>query len=62
MKILITGSTGQLARELQVELAGTGKLLALGHNGNLTNHDALTERAVELGEVAARAIWVLLDA
>lgn len=32
MKILITGSTGQLARELQVELAGTGKLLALGHN------------------------------
>ncbi len=32
MKILITGSTGQLARELQSELAGTGKLLALGHN------------------------------
>ncbi|MBK3869947.1 dTDP-4-dehydrorhamnose reductase [Pseudomonas stutzeri] len=32
MKILITGSTGQLARELQLELAGTGKLLALGHN------------------------------
>ena len=32
MKILITGSTGQLARELQLELAGAGKLLALGHN------------------------------
>lgn len=32
MKILITGSTGQLARELQLELAGSGKLLALGHN------------------------------
>ncbi|EWC42404.1 dTDP-4-dehydrorhamnose reductase [Stutzerimonas stutzeri] len=32
MKILITGSTGQLARELQLELAGTGTLLALGHN------------------------------
>ena len=30
MKILITGSTGQLARELQSELAGTGKLLASG--------------------------------
>ncbi len=32
MKILITGSTGQIARELQLELAGAGKLLALGHN------------------------------
>ncbi|WP_313025354.1 dTDP-4-dehydrorhamnose reductase [Pseudomonas lopnurensis] len=32
MKILITGSKGQLARELQLELAGVGKLLALGHN------------------------------
>jgi dTDP-4-dehydrorhamnose reductase len=32
MKILITGSKGQLARELQLELAGVGKPLALGHN------------------------------
>ncbi len=32
MKILITGSKGQLARELQLELASAGKLLALGHN------------------------------
>ena len=32
MKILITGSKGQLARELQLALAGAGKLLALGHN------------------------------
>ncbi|EIK54992.1 dTDP-4-dehydrorhamnose reductase [Stutzerimonas stutzeri TS44] len=32
MKILITGSRGQLARELQLELAGEGKVLALGHN------------------------------
>lgn len=31
MKILITGSKGQLARELQTELAGEGKVLALGH-------------------------------
>ncbi|KIZ37776.1 dTDP-4-dehydrorhamnose reductase [Stutzerimonas stutzeri] len=32
MKILITGSKGQLARELQLELAGVGNPLALGHN------------------------------
>ncbi|MCF7200517.1 dTDP-4-dehydrorhamnose reductase [Pseudomonas oligotrophica] len=32
MKILITGSKGQLARELQTELAGEGKVLALGQN------------------------------
>jgi dTDP-4-dehydrorhamnose reductase len=32
MKILITGSTGQLSRELQLALAGEGKVLALGHN------------------------------
>jgi dTDP-4-dehydrorhamnose reductase len=31
MKILITGSTGQLSRELQLALAGEGKVLALGH-------------------------------
>lgn len=31
MKILITGSTGQLSRELQLALAGDGKVLALGH-------------------------------
>lgn len=32
MKILITGSRGQLSRELQLALAGEGKVLALGHN------------------------------
>lgn len=32
MKILITGSKGQLSRELQLALAGEGKVLALGHN------------------------------
>lgn len=32
MKILITGSKGQLSRELQLAFAGEGKLLALGHN------------------------------
>ena len=31
MKILITGSTGQLSQELQLALAGEGKILALGH-------------------------------
>lgn len=31
MRILITGSTGQLSRELQLALAGEGKVLALGH-------------------------------
>ncbi|HAQ85821.1 MAG TPA: dTDP-4-dehydrorhamnose reductase, partial [Pseudomonas sp.] len=31
MKILITGSAGQLSRELQLALAGEGKVLALGH-------------------------------
>lgn len=31
MKILITGSTGQLSRELQLALAGEDKVLALGH-------------------------------
>ncbi|MCQ4319460.1 dTDP-4-dehydrorhamnose reductase [Stutzerimonas stutzeri] len=31
MKILVTGSTGQLSRELQLALAGEGKVLALGH-------------------------------
>ncbi|WP_407293672.1 dTDP-4-dehydrorhamnose reductase [Stutzerimonas zhaodongensis] len=31
MKILITGSTGQLSLELQRALAGEGKVLALGH-------------------------------
>jgi len=31
MKILITGSTGQLSLELQRALAGEGKILALGH-------------------------------
>lgn len=30
MKILITGNTGQLSRELQLALAGEGKVLALG--------------------------------
>ena len=32
MKILITGSTGQLAQELQLALAGEGRVLALGHH------------------------------
>ncbi len=32
MKILITGSKGQLSRELQLALAGEGKVLGLGHN------------------------------
>ncbi|MGE6662924.1 dTDP-4-dehydrorhamnose reductase [Pseudomonas sp. NPDC077408] len=31
MKILVTGSSGQLSRELQLALAGEGKVLALGH-------------------------------
>lgn len=31
MKILITGSKGQLSQELQLALAGEGKILALGH-------------------------------
>jgi len=31
MKILITGSKGQLSQELQLALAGEGKVLALGH-------------------------------
>jgi len=31
MKILITGSAGQLSQELQLALAGEGKVLALGH-------------------------------
>jgi len=31
MKILITGSTGQLSQALQTALAGEGKVLALGH-------------------------------
>jgi len=32
VKILITGSTGQLSQELQRALAGDGKVLALGHH------------------------------
>lgn len=43
MKILITGSQGQLARELQLELAG--KLLALGHNAlNLADPEQIREQ------------------
>ncbi|WP_454913982.1 dTDP-4-dehydrorhamnose reductase [Stutzerimonas chloritidismutans] len=45
MKILITGSKGQLARELQLELAGAGKLLALGHNAlDLSDSDQVREQ------------------
>ena len=45
MKILITGSQGQLARELQLELAGAGKLLALGHNAlNLADPEQIREQ------------------
>ena len=45
MKILITGSKRLLARELQLELAGAGKLLALGHNAlDLSDSDQVREQ------------------
>lgn len=44
-----TGSTVWENAQPMFRTTASGTVLALGHNGNLTNHDALTERAVELG-------------
>ncbi|MCW3147637.1 dTDP-4-dehydrorhamnose reductase [Stutzerimonas stutzeri] len=45
MKILITGSQGQLSRELQLELAGEGKVLALGHHAlNLADAEQIRQQ------------------
>jgi len=44
-----TGSTVWENAQPMFRTTAAGNVLALGHNGNLTNHDALTERAVELG-------------
>ncbi len=49
MKILITGSKGQLARELQSELAGEGQIIALGRDQlDLRDHDNLRVRVRQL--------------
>ena len=65
MKILITGSKGQLARELQLELAGAGKLLALGHNAlNLADPSSCGSMPASASTAATRcgcrpcsAVW-----
>lgn len=45
MKILITGSKGQLAQALQSSLAGEGKVLALGHHAmNLAEPDQIRQQ------------------
>src|SRR5690606_32833093 len=47
MKILITGSKGQLAQALQTSLAGEGTVLALGHNAmNLADPISEHERSL----------------
>lgn len=45
MKILITGSKGQLAQALQTSLAGEGTVLALGHNAmNLADPEQIRQQ------------------
>ncbi|MBA1263553.1 dTDP-4-dehydrorhamnose reductase [Stutzerimonas stutzeri] len=45
MKILVTGSKGQLSQELQLALAGEGKVLALGHQAlNLAEPEQIRQQ------------------
>ena len=44
-----TGSTAWENAQPMFRTTSAGSVLALGHNGNLTNTDALTDRAMELG-------------
>lgn len=65
MKILITGSTGQLSQELQRALAGDGNVIALGHNTlNLTEPSQIRQqvRSLRPDVIINAAAYTAVDA